>query len=163
MILSSLLSCMISSTATLRVPPAKPMGILTLLDRASQNIRYVGEGRCRKRQYHEMDQRDPGQLQFFESDLGSVIATVSCETSDIYYLELHPKQYRWFLKLFYSEWGIVGFTKVDGDWKYTCEHTQCVSLLSLEEKELWLRDYKKSDEVLKATYVLRSKIPISGK
>ena len=160
MILFSLLARMAGKRQTLTSPPSEPMGILTLFDRASENIRYVGEGRCRNRRSHEVDQRDPGQLMFFESEVGSVIATVSCETPDIYYLEIHPKQYRWFIKLYYSEWGIVGFTKVDGKWEYTCEHTQCVELLTPEDKELWLRDYTEYEEILKATYVLRSRVPV---
>ena len=97
---------------------------------------------------------------FFESDIGAVIALMSCSGDKIHVLEIHPKHLRMHFKIYYGEWGIVGFIKEKGAWKYTCEHTECANYLSPQEKMLWLKDYQQFNEVLKTTYVLRSRIPV---
>jgi hypothetical protein len=139
---------------------ADPMGILTLLERSSEDIKYVGQGGCQSEKTARHYRREPARLMFFESEVGSLIATVSCSQKDIYYLEIHPKKSPLYLKLHYGEWGIVGYAKRDGEWTDVCEHSECAQFLSPEEQELWRKDYQKFNDILKATYILRSRVPI---
>ena len=96
---------------------------------------------------------------FFESEIGAVIALISCSGEHIHVLEIHPKHLKMHFKIFYGEWGIVGFIKENNEWVYSCEHSECVKFLSEQDRELWEKDYQNFEHVLKATYVLRSKIP----
>ena len=144
------------------IPQAKsePMGILSILDRSAENIRYVGQGQCQPKSSFKLFVTAPARLMFFESDIGAVIATVSCSGKDIFFLDIHPKTSKLYYKIHYGEWGIVGYLKKEGVWNDVCEHSECRKYLSTREQELWQRDYKDFNEVLKSTYVLRSRIPI---
>ena len=161
MLILSLLACMAAKKHSVNNLNTEPMGIITLLDRSSENIKYVGQGGCTKRRQYHYFENQSAQLMFFESEIGAVIALVSCSREKIHLLEIHPKHLSMHFKIYYGEWGIVGFVKEKSEWQYTCEHNECAKYLSPEEKVLWLKDYQNFDEVLKATYVLRSRIPIS--
>ena len=160
MLLFSLLACLASKKHPTVTLDPEPMGILTLLDRSAENIKYVGQGGCTKRREYHYYENQSAQLMFFESEIGAVIALVSCSREKIHLLEIHPKHLKMHFKIYYGEWGIVGFVKEKSEWKYTCEHNECAKYLSPQDQSLWLNDYQNFDAVLKATYVLRSKVPV---
>ena len=137
------------------------MGIIDILDRASENIRYAGQGACTRKKKYGIFEEGTARYMFFESEIGSVISLQSCSGDHIHVLEIHPKHLKMHFKVFYGEWGIVGFIKQDSKWIYSCEHNRCINHLSPEEADLWERDYQNFEAVLKATYVLRSRIPAS--
>ena len=160
MLIFSLLACFASRKITQVDNKPEPMGIITLLDRASENIKYVGQDACRRKPSYGIFENSTARFMFFESEIGSVISLQSCSGDKIHVLEIYPKHLRMHFKIYYGEWGIVGFIKENSKWIYSCEHSECTKFLSPEEKEMWLRDYRDFNEVIKTTYVLRSRIPV---
>ena len=81
MFLLSLIACLGLKKTPHNPHPTDPMGILDMLDTASKNIHYVGQGACLKKKVYNLYQDKSARLMFFESKIGAVIGLISCSVT----------------------------------------------------------------------------------